>query len=1223
MSWQVRCALMVCVWLATHTSSLAQPSARFIVDQWRVDDGLPQNTVTAIAQDARGYLWIATRKGLARFDGVHFQQIARVGDHDIGAMRLTSVLPDADGALWIGTYGHGVLRLAGGVATRYGTADGVPHDVVWNLTRDRDGRVWLASAGGARFFDGRRWQSPALPADLSGDGVNAVYQSRDGRLWFGTSRNGVVSVDGKAVRRYSTGEGLPATTATSIAEAPDGTMWVATATGLASITDDTVTAFGRSAGLSGDRVLQVLVDHRGTVWAATHGGGLARGTGGSFRSFGRDDGLSSEYVISLHEDRDGALWVGTLSGGLNRLAPAARELLDARSGLPPYPVTTIYQKAATGTFWVGTYGGGLARIRDGRVRVYGEADGLPSTAITSVVGGPGDSVWVGTNGAGAFRFLDGRILERLGPEVVGAPVRTIEVDHQGGGAVWFGGDGLVRYANGQWQHLDDSDGLRSSEVRVIYTMKDRVWVGTYGGGLQSIERDGRIVSWGERQGLTNRFVTSLHADDTDTLWIGTYGGGLFRLRDGRMDAITSEDGLPDDVVFDILEDKAGRLWLTSTQGLAVVRMSDIDARINGRTNLLSVSLYGRTEGVPGTDGTDGNQPLSWRAADDRLWFATVDGVVIFDPTEVADTPPAPRVYVDDVLVDKQLVPTPLGDAPLAGRNLDVRFSAPVLQGGRAVQYEYRLVGLDDRWVDAGTSRTAAFTNLEPGEYGLEMRARSGRGAAPGPVLRLPIVVPARLHETAWFRAAAGTLLLLGVVGLVGSRVTRLQRRQQQLQATVEERTAALRHEMQERERAERQRRILDERVQQAQRLESLGVLAGGVAHDFNNLLVGVLGEAGLALADLPADAPVRRHVERIERAALRASDLTAQMLAYSGGGRFIVVNVGLESLVREVLDLLAADVPPTIRVTVDMPDELPAVAGDPSQLRQVVRNLVINAVDAIGEQPGRISIAAGTRLVRSDDSVAARPDLPTMAPGAYVWLSVQDDGVGMDADTTARVFDPFFTSKSTGRGLGLAAALGIVRSQGGRIAVASQPGLGSTFTVLMPAARQARVGQAGPGDISIPSRVQAAARQRDGVDVARSEEPRDASATDIDGPVLSEVLVVDDERLVRDVARVALRRAGHAVSEVPTGEEAVEMFAARADDFGLVLLDLTLPGMQGRAVMHAVRAIRPDVPIVLTSGYTAEEAGDLTRAPRTTFLQKPWRPDQLVRCVADLMQHPS
>lgn len=288
------------------------------------------------------------------------------------------------------------------------------------------------------------------------------------------------------------------------------------------------------------------------------------------------------------------------------------------------------------------------------------------------------SVWVGTNGGGAFRLQEGHVVEHLGPEVVGATLRTIEVSNE---AVWFGGNGVVRYQKGVIRRFGKSDGLRSNEVRAIYALADRTWVGTYSGGLQSIERNGRIVSWGEREGLTNPFVTSLQHDRTGTLWIGTYGGGLFRLQHGKMSSITTRDGLPDDVVFDVLEDDAGRLWLTGTQGLAVVRIADVHARMDGRGGVLSVAQYGRAEGVPGTDGTDGNQPLSWLAKDGRLWFATVDGVVIFDPTEVADTPAAPAVSIDTVQVNKARVELSALVSPLPARSIDIAYSAPRLMGG--------------------------------------------------------------------------------------------------------------------------------------------------------------------------------------------------------------------------------------------------------------------------------------------------------------------------------------------------------------------------------------------------------------------------------------------------------------------------------------------------------------------------------------------------------------
>ncbi|MCC6164317.1 MAG: response regulator [Acidobacteria bacterium] len=1181
-------------WLATCVPVLAQPAARLVVDQWRVEDGLPQNTVTDIAQDDDGYLWVATRKGLARFDGAQFTAVDGVGDADIDNLRLTAVLPTSDGAVWVGTYGSGVLRVSKDAVTRYGSAEGVADSVIRDLSRDGEGRVWLSTARGARVFDGQRWQRPPLPDDLLDEGVNTVMQTRDGRLWFATSAHGVVSVKGTDVRRYSVAQGLSHPTVTSVAEGPDGTVWLAGPKGVATIQRGTITTISAAEGLAVDRVMQVIVDTRGVVWMTTHGGGLVRHDGAGFRTIRHSDGLSTDYLISLMEDRDGALWVGTLAGGLNRVAPAVRELLDRRSGLPPFPVTTVYQRRGSGTWWIGTYGGGLVRLRDGQLRVFTQADGLPSNAITSVAGGAGERVWVGTNGGGAFLFDDGRIVDRIGPDLVGDTLRTIE---RHGDVVWFGGNGLFRYAGGTLQRIGLAEGLRSTEVRVIYALPDRVWVGTYGGGLQSIGRDGRVMSWGEREGLTNPLVTSLHHDEVGTLWIGTYGGGLFRLKHGRITGVTSRDGLPDDVIFDVMLDHTKRLWLMGTQGLAFVPLADIEARLDGRHDVLSATRYGRADGVPGTDGTDGNQPLSWLANDGRLWFATVDGVVIFDPTEVTDIPHSPAAHVDAVQVNRQSVSLASLAAPLGGRNIDIAFSAPQVSGGRTVQYEYRLAGLHDDWMDAGTARSASFTNLSPGDYQFEVRARARPGAPPGTMGTVAFTIPARFYETPWFLAGAAALVGVALAGVMRWRLARLHARQAELQTLIDERTTALRHEMLERARGERERRLLDERVQQAQRLESLGVLAGGIAHDFNNLLVGVLGEASLALSDLPMASPGRQHVERIERAALRASELTSQMLAYSGGGRFIVQPVALDALVQDVRSLLEASGPRGITIAVEFTPDLPPVPGDPAQLRQVVLNLLTNAADAMRARGGTLHVAGGTC-----DVPAGAPETKPqggaegLAPGEYVWLEVRDEGDGMDAETLARAFDPFFTTKPGGRGLGLPATQGIVRSYGGRIAVTSQPASGTTVTLRLPTAPR-------PAERSIA--------------VPAAGPPGPAGPIDTTGPW--HVLVVDDERLVRDVARVALGRAGHTVTEVATGEDAVTAFTAAPETFSIVLLDLTLPGIQGRAVLQAMREVKPDLPIVVTSGFSAEEASDLTAGPCTVFLQKPWRPDQMISCVTVLL----
>jgi two-component system cell cycle sensor histidine kinase/response regulator CckA len=385
-----------------------------------------------------------------------------------------------------------------------------------------------------------------------------------------------------------------------------------------------------------------------------------------------------------------------------------------------------------------------------------------------------------------------------------------------------------------------------------------------------------------------------------------------------------------------------------------------------------------------------------------------------------------------------------------------------------------------------------------------------------------------------------------------------------------------------RKRAEQDRKKLEEQIQHAQKLESLGILAGGIAHDFNNLLMGVLGNASLALLDLPAGSPVRHSVEQIEKTARAAADLTNQMLAYSGKGRFVVEPVDLSRLVKEMAGLLKVSISKKVDLKFDFDRDLPPVEADATQLRQVIMNLIINASEAIGETSGVVSVRTGT--TEADRSFFSetytRDNLPE---GTYVYLEVSDTGCGMDEETVGRIFDPFFTSKFTGRGLGLAAVLGIVRGHKGAIRVQSEPGQGTTIRAIFPpCATEGRAAAPEPWSDKVPK-------------------------------ASGKVLVVDDEATIRDVSRRMLESSGFEVVTAGDGLEAAEIFRTQGNEIAAVLLDATMPRMGGLETFEELRRIRKDVRVILSSGYNQQEATErFTGKGLAGFIQKPYRFDQLV-----------
>jgi PAS domain S-box-containing protein len=382
----------------------------------------------------------------------------------------------------------------------------------------------------------------------------------------------------------------------------------------------------------------------------------------------------------------------------------------------------------------------------------------------------------------------------------------------------------------------------------------------------------------------------------------------------------------------------------------------------------------------------------------------------------------------------------------------------------------------------------------------------------------------------------------------------------------------------ERKRAEEERRHLEIQVQHTQKLESLGVLAGGIAHDFNNLLMAILGNADLALQDLPETSPARPSIEEIGKASLRAAELVRQMLAYSGRGHFVVKPVDLSEIIEDMTHLLKSSVAKSVGLKMDLQHDLPAITADTAQIQQIVMNLIVNASESFGDgEAGLISVATGvTTCTRAS---FARSRLPERPPaGRYVSFEVKDSGCGMDDEVLAKIFDPFFTTKFTGRGLGLAAVLGIVRGHSGAILVESKPGKGTTVSVLFPA---------------ISGRPRKAPREKPAASPGRSE---------------GVVLLVDDEDAVRLLAERILVRSGYTVLKASDGLEAVELFKKQKDKIDCVLLDLSMPRMGGEEAFQELHRLKNDVRVIMTSGYSEQETAERFAGQDVAgFIQKPYK----------------
>jgi len=383
---------------------------------------------------------------------------------------------------------------------------------------------------------------------------------------------------------------------------------------------------------------------------------------------------------------------------------------------------------------------------------------------------------------------------------------------------------------------------------------------------------------------------------------------------------------------------------------------------------------------------------------------------------------------------------------------------------------------------------------------------------------------------------------------------------------------------------------MDEALRQQQKIDGVGLLAAGVAHDFNNLLAVIMGGASFAIEQMSSEHPARAMLDIVLGASERASHLTHQLLAAAGKAQVSKQPVSLAKLIPETCGLLRASIPKRIGISCDLPDDLPAIEADPSQVHQIVMNLVINGSDAIGEKTGHIRLRANALDIDETNSAVWWPGR-TPRSGEYVLMEVTDTGAGMDEVTLSQVFDPFFTTKFAGRGLGLAAVAGIVRGMDGTISVVSAPGEGATFRILFPAIEEA---------VAVPA-----------YPAAPSSQPARGVG----------ILVVDDEEIVRKTIFAITQRTGAQPWMAHDGASGVELFRERHAEISLIVLDINMPGQPLVETIQGFRKIRNDIPILLVTGYSSQEIDVyLKRFDRMRFLLKPFKAHDLQEAISDILE---
>ncbi len=736
--------------LCAQSLSPDKALAEFNVATYRTRNGLPQNSVTALLQDKRGYLWVGTHSGLARFDGLSFRTF---DDKQgiLGTSYIHSLIESRDSTIWIGTVNNGLFYLKNGEVKRLTRFKKLMEDDISCMTIDSSGGLWLGTYGdGLMRIHGdtlKRYHSPGGIHTLYFDALKCDHE---GNVWIGSRGSGLYKFSHNRFIYYGPKKGIDSDFIRDVEEDSLGRIWVATSgQGLFVLNHGKARCFTTADGLGNNGINCLTIDKAGTVWIGTQGSGLNRYTSAGFDHLTTHQDLTDDVISALLTDTHGDLWIGTLGGGLQEIRKGDFTTYTTDEGLSNNNIWTIYGDQK-GRVWIGTNGNGVDVLRNGRVvKRFSTKNGLSNNFVRSIYGDSHGDIWISTYG-GLNRIHNGRIVNYTTKNGLASNI-ALSLYEDSRGRFWIGtsGGGLDRFDHGKFIHFTTKDGLTNNYIRAIQEDdQHRLWLGTGGGGI-CILKNGRVVrTLTEKDGLPNNIVISFHEDSTHTMWVGTHGGGLARIRGDSIAVIQAKDGLPDNVIFTIFEDHRHRFWMSSNKGIFSIARNSLNRFADGLTHKVHAHLYNTYDGLKSTECNGANQPAGWQFPDGTLWFPTAYGVSTVDPETVNPDTAGPAVYIDRVIANRDELLPQHADTLRAGlHNLGFHYTSPNLAAAGKIHYRFRLTGYDPAWVAAGTQHAAFYTNLPYGSYTFEVMARNPAGVWSSRAARYSLVIPPPFYLT--------------------------------------------------------------------------------------------------------------------------------------------------------------------------------------------------------------------------------------------------------------------------------------------------------------------------------------------------------------------------------------------------------------------------------------------------------------------------------------------
>jgi signal transduction histidine kinase/ligand-binding sensor domain-containing protein len=780
--------------------------SQYRIDNWSNEQGLPHKTVRSVLQTRDGYIWAATSDGLARFDGVRFTVFNTANSGGLKSNRLASLAETADGSLWISSETSGLFRFRGGEFSSVSIVDGLPSDVIFSIRAERAAnRLTILTSKGIAV-----WQDEKIVSvELLPEPPTPYAWMFDNTGAFCVKENGVVRrrTGGGEIVEYKLPEDLPDTILTRVYVDRTGAVWIAVfhrpSPGKAKLyvfKNNQVSVFTERDGLPNAALHQILEDSWGGVWMALgrfEEGGLVKFENGKFRPFTKEDGFYGLGVFGLTEDREGGIWAAVSDNGLARITPRfITSLTSDNGGLSSDNVYPLYEDP-DGVIWSGAWrvgkerNGGIDRLENGIFKHFAGVNEIASLSATALFKDREGVLWIGALGS-LTSYENGKFTKYLKEN--NSPHATVSaITQTRDGTIWFATEeGLKSLRAGEITQFTTTDGLPHNDTRNLHEARDgTLWIATMG-GLVSF-REGKFTNHTQFPPIQ---VRSIYEDADGALWFGTYDEGIFRYKNDAFKKITIKDGLFDQGAFQILEDDFGRFWISSNRGVYRVNRQQLNDFADGRIAFVTSVAYGVKDGMADVECNGGRSPAGFKSKKDgTLWFPTQKGIVVIAPKALPVNTEPPNVVIESCLLDGEETACDAVKILPENDSLEIKYTALSFNKPEQIKFKYKLEGLDENWVDAGTRRRAYFTHLPPGEYSFKVSAANVDGVWNETGANLKISVTPPFYRTLWFLA----LCAIFVSGLIGF-IFNLQVKNLKKRHAAQEEFSRLLLESQERER---------------------------------------------------------------------------------------------------------------------------------------------------------------------------------------------------------------------------------------------------------------------------------------------------------------------------------------------------------------------------------------------------------------------------------------